>query len=63
MNKVSAVLATVLLGLSAISVAAPTPKGDDTTAPSYDMKAQALLDLQTMQKKFEIWPTQFRQTS
>lgn len=55
MNKVSAVLVTVLLSLSAISVAAPTSKGDDAvdhTAPSYDMKAQALLDLQTMQKKF-----------
>ena len=55
MNRVSAVLVIVLLSLSAISVAAPTPKGDDAvdhTAPSYDMKAQALLDLQTMQKKF-----------
>ena len=55
MNRVPWLLVLVLLGVSAISMAAPTPKGDepvDHTAPSYDMKAQALLDLQTMQKKF-----------
>ena len=42
------------LALSTISMAAPGRDGDDAdhTAPSYDMKAQALLDLQTMQKKF-----------
>src|SRR5215471_21251556 len=39
--------------LGAVAVAAP--RADDAvdhSAPSYDMKAQALLDLQSMQKKF-----------
>jgi uncharacterized damage-inducible protein DinB len=44
----------VLLGLSAgaICSAPQTDAGADHTAPSYDMKAQSLLDLETMQKKF-----------
>src|ERR1700719_1952556 len=29
-----------------------TPPGTDKTAPSYDMKAQAIYDLQDLQKKF-----------
>jgi uncharacterized damage-inducible protein DinB len=47
--------ALVVSTLSAISLAAPRRNGDDAvdhTAPSYDMKGQALLDLETMQKKF-----------
>lgn len=50
----------LLLGFVAIpagaAVQAPAASGQaqstDKTAPSYDMKAQALLDLQDMQKKF-----------
>lgn len=48
------VLSTLVLPiLGAVAVAAPRA-GDtaDHTTPSYDMKAQALLDLETMQKKF-----------
>src|SRR5580692_10812506 len=47
--------ALVVSTLSAISLAAPRRGADDAvdhTAPSYDMKGQALLDLETMQKKF-----------
>jgi len=57
MNKVlmsavllSAVLCTAAIGASAQNYDAATPA--DHTAPSYDMKAQALLDLQGVQKKF-----------
>lgn len=55
MNKGSLALALVVLGLSTLALAGSRPPGDepaDRTAPSYDMKAQALLDLETMQKKF-----------
>src|SRR5579863_10732313 len=50
-------LATVLTLFcsTASMVAAPPKPADDTpdhTAPSYDMKAQALLDLEVVQKKF-----------
>lgn len=38
--------------LCAAQSAAPTGPPNDTTKPSYDMKAQAALDLQDMQKKF-----------
>ncbi len=53
MNRVPLSVLLVLLG--SVSFAAPARHADDTvdhTTPSYDMKAQALLDLQTMQKKF-----------
>jgi uncharacterized damage-inducible protein DinB len=55
MNRVCLTLMLVVLGLSTFAAAkpAPGPNGDeDRTAPSYDMKGQALLDLETMQKKF-----------
>ena len=55
MNRLSLPLVLVLLGLSAVAMAAPAPRADDPvdhTAPSYDMKAQALLDLENVQKKF-----------
>lgn len=53
MNRLSSTLMLVVLGLSTLAVAAPRPHADeDRTAPSYDMKGQALLDLETMQKKF-----------
>jgi len=54
MNRVCAAVVVVLLSLSAVSMAAPRKADDavDHTAPSYDMKGQALLDLETMQKKF-----------
>jgi len=55
MNRLSLPLVLVLLGLSAVAIAAPAPRADDPvdhTVPSYDMKAQALLDLENMQKKF-----------
>ena len=54
MNKSFRWLLPVLLSLSAIAVAA-APKGDDAvdhTAPTYDMKGQALVDLEQMPKKF-----------
>ena len=48
-------LLPVLFSLSAVAVAA-APRGAndarDHTAPTYDMKGQALVDLETMQKKF-----------
>jgi uncharacterized damage-inducible protein DinB len=53
MNRLSLALALVLL--SGMAMATPNPHADDPvdhTTPSYDMKAQALLDLETMQKKF-----------
>ena len=53
MNRLFLSCAFVLSTLGAVAVAAP--RGDDAvdhTAPSYDMKAQALLDLENMQKKF-----------
>jgi uncharacterized damage-inducible protein DinB len=50
MNKVFSAVFCLLLIFSIGASAQNTPT--DTTAPSYDMKAQSLLDLQTMQKKF-----------
>jgi len=44
--------ALVVLAVSAMAAAAPHADEPDHTAPSYDMKGQALLDLETMQKKF-----------
>jgi uncharacterized damage-inducible protein DinB len=40
------------LSLAAITASGKAPDTTDSTAPSYDMKAQSLLDLETMQKKF-----------
>ena len=41
-----------VLNASAVAVHAQTPDNStDSTAPSYDLKAQALLDLQAMNKK------------
>lgn len=54
MKKILA-LALVLVSMGIASIGALAQTSDakpDQTAPSYDMKAQALLDLQTMQKKF-----------
>lgn len=53
MNKLSLLLFLVLF--CALSIAAPAAPADepaDHTAPSYDMKAQALLDLERVQQKF-----------
>jgi uncharacterized damage-inducible protein DinB len=53
MNKLSLPLLLVLLcGLAVAAPAAPADEPADHTAPSYDMKAQALLDLERVQKKF-----------
>ena len=55
MNKQFLGLMTVLLSLSMTAGSAAAKPADDAvdhTAPSYDMKAQALLDLENMQKKF-----------
>ena len=45
-----------LFALSTVATAAPARSSDapapDHTAPTYDMKAQSLLDLQAVQKKF-----------
>jgi uncharacterized damage-inducible protein DinB len=50
------VFVLLMAGLSVISVAIPAAQNAaasaDHTAPSYDLKAQALLDLETMNKKF-----------
>jgi len=53
MKRLFSPVAIVLLSLC-VSAVAPLLRADDTdhTAPSYDMKAQALLDLETVQKKF-----------
>jgi len=54
-NKQFLGLMTVLLSLSMTAGSAAAKPADDAvdhTAPSYDMKAQALLDLENMQKKF-----------
>jgi len=48
-------LPLLLVLLSALAMAEPATPADepaDHTAPSYDMKAQALLDLERVQKKF-----------
>jgi len=50
MNRMFLPLLLVLL--SALAMAAPADEPADHTAPSYDMKAQALLDLEKVQKKF-----------
>ncbi|HLZ41269.1 MAG TPA: DinB family protein [Candidatus Sulfotelmatobacter sp.] len=53
MNRLFLPLLLVLLSALAIpATAAPTDEPADHTAPSYDMKAQALLDLERVQKKF-----------
>lgn len=54
MNRVFLSLVLALAMLSGAALAAPAPKDDaaDHTAPSYDLKAQSLLDLQAVQKKF-----------
>lgn len=48
------VSAVALLALTAMAAAAPPADepSTDHTAPSYDMKGQALVDLENMQKKF-----------
>jgi len=55
MKRVFAALLLVLLGLNTLVISAPAQNSDmasaDHTAPSYDMKAQALLDLERVQKK------------
>jgi uncharacterized damage-inducible protein DinB len=46
-------LALALLASAGIARANPRPsQGDDKTPPSYDMKAQALLDIDQLHKKF-----------
>jgi len=56
MNKLILPLVLALVALSAGTIDAiaesSTPKASDHTSPSYDMKAQSLLDLQAVQKKF-----------
>lgn len=55
MNRVCLSVLLVFLAASLASAAAPRSPADeavDHTAPSYDMKAQALVDLEAMQKKF-----------
>ncbi len=57
MNRSFLTVILVLVGLSAGAIGASAQNSDTTaaadhTAPSYDMKPQALLDLQGVQKKF-----------
>jgi uncharacterized damage-inducible protein DinB len=49
---VAFVLVLVGLGVSTTAAAAQNSDTTDHTAPSYDMKGQALLDLENVQKKF-----------
>src|SRR6185369_2807931 len=55
MNRALTAIALILAGLissTTIGAAQNTATTSDHTSPSYDMKAQALLDLQNVQKKF-----------
>jgi uncharacterized damage-inducible protein DinB len=55
MKKLSPMFLTLCLALTianASTFAQDSQAGADHTAPSYDMKAQALVDLQNVQKKF-----------
>jgi len=56
MNKLFLTLVFVLTSLIPAAIAAPARGSDDVTtdhtAPSYDMKGQALVDLEAVQKKF-----------
>ncbi len=54
MNRLMARSALIMacLGASFFSAAAQTSDAADHTAPSYDMKAQSLVDLERVQKKF-----------
>ena len=54
MNRIFLAFALVLVGLGVWTTAAAAQNSDaaDHTAPSYDMKGQALLDLENVQKKF-----------
>jgi hypothetical protein len=60
-------IACCLLFIASLSNLAGALPGDtasaDHTAPSYDMKAQSLLDLERVQQRFVIWPMQFLLTS
>ena len=47
-----ACLSCALIGDAVMTVAQGPESSTDTTSPSYDMKAQALLDLAAVQKKF-----------
>jgi hypothetical protein len=46
------VFVALIAGAIGVSAQAPNTAAADHTAPSYDMKAQALADLQVVQKKF-----------
>src|SRR5271154_6040506 len=59
MNKLFRTLLLVVLGFNACAMVASAQSSDavpalstDRTAPSYDMKGQALFDLENVQKKF-----------
>ena len=54
MNRIFLAFALVLVGLGVWTTAAAAQNSDaaDHTAPSYDLKGQALLDLENVQKKF-----------
>ena len=56
MKRVSLALLLLLVGLCTSAIGEPAQTADaaatDHTAPSYDMKGQALVDLAAVQKKF-----------
>jgi uncharacterized damage-inducible protein DinB len=52
MKRNIAVVVLVLANLGLGTLLASAEPADDTTAPSYDMKGQALVDLDAVQKKF-----------
>jgi hypothetical protein len=50
--KAPSLLLLLVLSAATIAVPAQNPTNTDRTAPAYDMKAQSLLDLQRVQKRF-----------
>jgi hypothetical protein len=54
MNRIFAAVVVVVLGFGSMTLSAwgRNPDEADHTAPSYDMKAQSLFDLEAVQKKF-----------
>jgi uncharacterized damage-inducible protein DinB len=50
--KSASLLLLLVLSAATIAVPAQNPPATDRTAPAYDMKAQSLLDLQRVQKRF-----------
>ena len=68
MNKLFLAVLLILLGVSAGTMGAWAQSSEamasaDHTAPSYDMKAQSLVDLARVQRNLWTLPTRFRRTN